>query len=203
MKTHLTLIIALISLGLSGPPAVAGEFTKGHRFVFHAVLDGCFDDGLSTEDVSQILAKGAKDPYAYFVYSCPTCTPAIHAFEVYRSRPARFFGLKSGASTFGDGLKPDLKRQLYSTKPEERLEAINALMRGWVSRRMSMLRLSETERGELQEELALMSKKGMAILNDTKSGDPTRFKMSAFANVGACAVCTGACDMKLKRTSGK
>ena len=203
MKPYLILLLALISLGLGQLSARAGEFSQGHRFIFYAVLDGCFEDGLKTEDVSQILLKGAKEQYAHFVYACPTCTPAIHAFEVYRSRPAHFYSLKSGASTFGDGLPADLKKQLYSTKPEERQEAINALMRGWVSRRMSTVRLSEAERSELQEDLALMGKKGLSLLDELKSSDPAAFKVSAFANVGKCAVCTGACGWKLKPEVGK
>ena len=191
MKPYLILLLALIFLGLGQLSARAGEFSQGHLFIFYAVLDGCFEDGLK------------KEQYAHFVYACQTCTPAIHAFEVYRSRPAHFYSLKSGASTFGDGLPADLKKQLYSTKPEERQEAINALMRGWVSRRMSTVRLSEAERSELQEVLALMGKKGLSLLDELKSSDPAAFKVSVFANVGKCAVCTGACGWKLKPEAGK
>ena len=204
MKHHFALLVSLIALALSAPSSRAEkDFDDGYRFIFYAVLDGCFEDGISTEDVSQILKGGEKGAYSHFIYACPICTPTIHALEVYRSRPAHFYSLKSGASTFGPGLTPDLKKQLYSAKPEDRLAAINALMQGWISRRMSLLKLSEQERTQLKMKLEAMRKKGMEALKVMAAGDPAKFKMSAFANVQQCAVCNGACGMKLKPDAGR
>lgn len=203
-KHHLLLCTCAILCVLSAPSARAQSgFPDAHRFIFHAVLEGCFEDGLSTEDAAQILLRPEKEGYVHFVYACPICTPTIHALEAYRSRPARFYSLKSGASTFGSGLAPELKNQLYSQKPEDRLAAINVLVQGWISKRVTLLRLSEQEQTQLKTELEEMRKKGMEYLKGFEASDPARFKTSAFMNIHQCAVCNGACGMKLKPEAGK
>ena len=204
MKHDFVLLVGIIVLAFTAPSSRAEkDFDDAHRFIFYAVLEGCFEDGISTEDVSQILKGGEKGAYSHFIYACPICTPTIHALEVYRSRPAHFYSLKSGASTFGPGLTPDLKKQLYSAKPEDRLAAINALMQGWISRRMSLLKLSEQERTQLKTKLEEMRKKGTEMLKGLEASDPEKFKMSAFVNVQQCAVCNGACGVKLKPDAGR
>src|SRR5262245_43577757 len=98
MKLHWKLPIAvcasLMTFAPGTPPARGEEGAyDAHRFIFYAVLEGCFEDGLATEDAAQILLRKENEPYAHFVYACPVCTPTIHALEVYRSRPARFYSL--------------------------------------------------------------------------------------------------------------
>ena len=197
LATLITLTLALSSL------RAAGDFDDAHRFIFYAVLEGCYEDGLSTEDVSQILLPGNKGQFAHFIYACPICTPTIHALETYRSRPPHFYGLKTPATTFGPGLETELRKQLYSEKPETRLTAINTLMQGWVSKRMSLLNLSDQGRAQLQSKLQEMRKKGNSYLKGAEASDPGAFKMSAFANVRQCAVCNGACSLKLQPDAGK
>jgi hypothetical protein len=205
MKHWLLIFVSLIALACSAPAARAQkDFDSGYRFIFYAVLEGCYEDGLSTDDISQILLKDKKTTnlYSHFVYACPVCTPTIHALEAYQSRPAHFYSLKTRVTTFGPGAPPKLKDQLYGEKAEDRLEAINVLMRVWVSKRMSLLRLTEQERAELQKTLEEMRKKGMDYLQNWEKakGD---YPISAFANVHQCAVCNGACDMKLKPEAKK
>lgn len=198
MKHHIVLLISLITfLGASLSPAA--DFDKGYRFIFYAVQEGCYESGLATEDVSQILLKDetATNFYSHFVYACPVCTPTIHALEAYRSRPSRFYAMKNPATTFGPGLPPDLKKQLYSKKPEDRLAAINALMQGWVAQRILQLRLSEPERAELQKTLEQMRKKGMDLLKSFENGK-SGYPVSAFTNIHQCAACNAACGMNLK-----
>src|SRR4051794_39483423 len=104
MKTQLVLFFSLFATFLGVPLSHAKDFDDGYRFIFYAVQEGCYESGLSTEDVSQILLKDAKatNLYSHFVYACPVCTPTIHALEAYRSRPSRFYAMKSPATTFGD-----------------------------------------------------------------------------------------------------
>lgn len=206
MKHWLLLFVSLIALVITAPVARAQkDFDDGYRFVFYAVLEGCYEDGLSTNDISQILLKDAKEKnlYSHFVYACPVCTPTIHALEAYQSRPGRFYSLKTRATTFGPGLPSKLNAQLYSQKAEDRLEAINVLMRGWVSKRMALLRLTEQERSELQKRLEEMRKEGMKHLETFEKAGGNSYPVSAFANVHQCAVCNGACDMKLKPDAKK
>jgi hypothetical protein len=76
-------------------------------------------------------------------------------------------------------------------------------MQGWVSKRMSLLRLSDQERAELQKTLEQMRKKGMGYLKNWEKSDPPQYPISAFTNVHQCAVCNGACGMNLKPDAGK
>ncbi|MDB6026512.1 MAG: hypothetical protein JWM68_2735 [Verrucomicrobiales bacterium] len=209
MKNHLFSIVSFIAFALFTSSAPAKDFDDAHRFVFYAVLEGSYEDGLSTEDVSQILLKEEKDKYhyAHFVYACPLCTPTIHALEAYQSRPKQFYGMKKQGSTFGSGLSAELKQQLYSAKPEDRLAAINTLIQGWVAKRISLLRLTDQERTQLQTSLEKLRKIGMdrlkGNLNDLKTGGSAHYPVSAFTTIQQCAVCNGACGLKLKPDSGK
>jgi hypothetical protein len=194
MKPRLALFVSLIVCFLSMPAARAdGDFDEGYRFIFYAVLEGCYEDGLETNDVSQILLANTNG-HVHFVYACPLCTPTIHALEAYQSRPSHFSSLKTHVTTFGAGLSPDLKKQLHGEKAEDRLAAINALVNGWVSRRMKLLKLSAAEQTQLH---ALLEKKRRQGMNYLKSFDGAA-SVSAFTNVHQCAVCNGACGLNLK-----
>jgi|SRR5579862_7261471 len=212
-KQHFVLFLSLVAFFPSAALLRAEGFDQGYRFIFYAVMEGCYEDGLSSNDVSQILLKSEKPTYStlysHFIYACPVCTPTIHALEAYQSRPLYFYSLKATrgenhtAPTFGPGLAPELKKQLYSKNPEDQLAAINTLMQRWISKRMSMLRLTDQERAELQKTLEEMRKKGMGYLKTWEKNDPSQFQISAFKNVHQCAVCNGACGMNLKPGAGK
>lgn len=203
MKHRFFLLVSLIAFALGTTASRAKDFDETHRFIFYAVLEGCYEDGLSTEDVAQILLKENRDSYIHFIYACPICTPTIHALEAYHSRPKQFYAMKKQGSTFGPGLGPEIRKQLYSTKPEDRLAAINKLMQGWISRRVELLRLSKEERVELQKKLEEMRNKGMDRLKNMEQNKLERYSMSAFANVHQCAVCNGACGLNLKPDAEK
>jgi hypothetical protein len=214
-KQHFALFLTLVALLLRAPLSRAENFDDGYRFIFYAVMEGCYEDGLSSNDVSRILLKNEKAKefsrvYAHFIYACPVCMPTIHALEAYQSRPEVFYGVKfswggdtTKASSFGPGLAGDLKEKLYSEKPEDQLAAINTLMQRWVSKRISLLRLTDKERTELQKTLEDMRKKGMGYLKDWEKSNPSQYQMSAFKNVHQCAVCNGACGLDLKPDAGK
>jgi len=215
-KQHLALFLSLAAFFLRAPLSRAGDFDQGYRFIFYAVMEGCYEDGLSSNDVAQILLKNEKvksysTVYAHFIYACPVCMPTIHALEAYQSRPSAFYGIKvswgqedtTKASTFGPGLAGDLKEKLYSEKPEDQLAAINTLMQRWVSKRILLLRLTDKERADLQKTLEEMRKKGMGYLKDWEKSNPSQYQMSAFKNVNQCAVCNGACGLNLKPDAGK
>jgi hypothetical protein len=206
MKTYLALFICLIAF--AAPSFAKEDFDDAHRFIFYSVLEGCFEDGLSTDDVAQILLRRPNESYFHFIYSCPVCTPTIHALEVYRSRPAEFYSLKSGASTFGPGLTPALKKQLYSVQSEDRLAAINSLVQRWIAKRMSILVLSDEQRDQLRKAIEEKRKRGTEALKHFKAekferGDragkvQASFYAPAFATLEECAVCNAAVGKKRK-----
>jgi hypothetical protein len=198
MKKYFLLIAGLLSLALNTTAASAKDFDDNYRFIFYAVLEGCYEDGIATTNVDHILLVNTNVGYVHFVYACPICTPTIHALEAYRSRPKHFAELKTRATTFGPGLSEEQIKKLYSDRPSDRLEVINGLMQTWISRRMAELRLTDAEKAELKQNLEKMRQEGMKMLKQFQNGDPERFKMSAFAEVQQCAVCNGACCMKLK-----
>jgi hypothetical protein len=194
MKKHVLFFIVLLSLILR---ASAKDFDENYRFIYYAVTEGCYEDGIATTNIDQILLWNTNTGYAHFVYACPICMPTIHALDAYRSRPKHLFGMKTSATTFGPGLSAEQIKKLYSDRPAEHLEVINALMKSWITRRMDKLRLTDTERAQLNDNLKKMREEGMKMLRSSSQQRPEQFKMSAFAEVKQCAVCNGACGMGL------
>ena len=201
MKTRLCLFATLLSLLWHSTPAFAKDFDDNYRFIFYAVLEGCYEDGIATTNVDQILLMNTNVGHVHFVYACPICTPTIHALEAYRSRPPHMFGMKSRATTFGPGLTDDQVTRLYSDNPTNRLAVINELMHGWIERRITELRLSDTEKKQLQANLEKMRKQGMQSLGQSQRGAMDPSKMSAVAEVRQCAACNGACGLTLGGTN--
>lgn len=210
MKTFLTLLLAVTISGAS--PARAGaagaDFDSTTRFIFYAVLEGLYDDGISTEDVAQILLRKEQQSYFHFIYACPVCGATIWALETYRARPAQFYGLKSGASTFGPGLSPEVHAQLYSDDSNQRLLAINTLMRGWFARRIESQHLSETTRAVLLKALEKKRADGMRALESFRKHEHgpdfgVAEAAPAYVDLEECAVCNGAVGKLMKMPAPK
>ena len=202
MKKYLLLFVGLLSLLLNTTPVSAKDFDDNYRFIFYAVTEGCYEDGIATTNVDQILLMNTNVGLVHFVYACPVCMPTIHALQAYRSRPEHLFGYKTHLNTFGPGLSAEQIKKLYSDHPSDRLEVINGLMQTWITRRMTELRLTDAEKTQLQKNLEQMRQDGMKMLKYSQGNNPEYFKLSAFAEVQQCAACNGACRMKLKLDSG-
>ena len=200
MKKHLLLFASLLALNTA--PAIAKDFDDNYRFIYYAVTEGCYEDGIATTNVDQILLMNTNVGFVHFIYACPLCTPTIHALEAYRSRPKHLAGMKTRLTTFGPGLSEEQIKKLYSDRPSDRLEVINGLMQTWITRRMTELRLTDAEKTQLKQNFEKMRQEGMKMLKYFQARDPEHFKMSPFAEVQQCAVCNGACCMKLKPESG-
>lgn len=201
MKKYPLLFASLLTLALNTTPAFAKDFDDNYRFIFYAVLEGCYEDGIATTNVDQMLLMNTNVGFVHFVYACPICLPTVHALEAYRERPKHLAELKTHLNTFGPGLSAEQVKKLYSDRPTDQLEVINGLMQTWVTRRMAELRLTDAEKTQLKQNLEKMRQEGMKRLKQFQNGDPEHFKMSAFAEVQQCAVCNGACYMKLKPES--
>src|SRR5262249_30538104 len=80
---------------LSPQPVAAGapsasEIDSTTRFIFYSTLEGLYEDGVSNQDVDQILLRKDHQSYSHFIYACPICTTTIWALQAYRSRPEQF-----------------------------------------------------------------------------------------------------------------
>ncbi len=219
MKTVLVLAIVAFLLPLSYSPAqsVTGENPLLHekvdetsRFIFYSVLEGLYEDGVSNQDVDQILMKKDKQCYFHFIYACPICTATIWALQAYRSRPDAFYSMKGGeGATFGAGLAPALHQQLYSADPHQRLMAINSMVKDWLSRRMDEMNLSQDARDTLEKGLEKARQRGMQDLksfrtmSDQASPNGIEYYAPAYTDLTECAVCNGAVGKPMKLPADK
>ena len=169
MKSHFFPVILAFALFADQAAAAESRFGATQRFIFHSILEGLYEDGVSTEDVEQILLRREGEEYFHFIYACPVCTASVWALEAYRHRPDKLHFVKSGASTFGFGLEKQIRDQLHSDEVEQRLSAINTLIGRWIDRRMQTLRLTEEERAELEERLEDKRREGMGRLNQFRT----------------------------------
>ena len=179
-------------------------FTPTYRLVFYAVLEGCFEEGLSDADVSQMLLKEKPDTrfYEHFIYACPICVPTIHALETYRQRPDPYGTKVPGNRTFGAGLPAELHDRLYSEDVKRRLSAIHDLEEAWINRRVASLRLTPEELARINKGLRKGREQGMRVLQsfiERKAMDMA----PAYEHGGECAVCNAAAGMKLKLAEDK
>ena len=81
------------------------RFDEAQKFIFYSVLEGLYEDGVSTEDVERILMKREKEYHFHFNFSCPVCMGSIWAFESYRNRPEKLHSVKSGPRLLEMGWK--------------------------------------------------------------------------------------------------
>lgn len=173
------------------------------RFIFYSVLEGLYEDGLSNADIDQILRKHEGENYFNFIYSCPVCTATVQALQAYRARPAHLYSLKSGDSTFGQGLTPALHDDLYSDDSRRRLGAINTLMQGWMDRRIKSLHLPSEEHARLLSDLEDKRKEGMEALASFRLHEHGKDygvekAAPAYVDLDECAVCNGAVGKPMK-----
>ncbi len=178
------------------------------RFIFYSVLEGLYEDGLSSQDVDQILMKKDKQCYFHFIYACPICNPTIWALQAYRARPEQFYGMKMQGSTFGPGLPGSLHTQLYSNDPQQRLVAIHTLVKSWLNRRMKHMNLSTKDRAELIKSLMQKRKEGMKMLESFRHQEHGQNfgaaeAAPAYAGLSECAVCNGAVGKPMKLPEAK
>ena len=159
------------------------------QHIFFAVLEGLYADGVSNEVVDAIVAIDEETKYpANFVWSCPVCMPAYHAFRLYRLRPD--FQEKTARDTFGPGLPPATVARLTSDDLMIRQPALEKLIETWMNRRMESLRLTDAERQEWRLVMEEMRKKGMSFLQSYREEG----RGGTYAKMKTCPICEGAND---------
>ena len=205
----LALCVATVVAPFAPVPLRAAEevrrkgMDEATRFIFYSVLEGLYEDGLSREDVAQILMKREKEAYFHFIYACPVCNATIWALEAYQARPDGFYGLKEARSTFGPGLSSEVHEQLFSKDATKRLTAINSLVKSWMERRMKSLRLNADEQKALTKQLELKREEGMKMLESFRkeehgAGFGVAQAAPAYVDLTECAVCNAAVGKPMK-----
>src|SRR5256885_249044 len=98
----LGLIITLAQFSTADPPSAAAPKKETKpltdwkqdpvcKMVFFAVLEGLYEDGVSSEAADSVVGKskdGKTEIKQTFVFECPLCHPVYEAFRVYQQRPA-------------------------------------------------------------------------------------------------------------------
>ncbi len=204
-RSLLPLFLAAVfaTANLSAAEARKSPFDATYRLIYHAVLEGAFEDGVGNDDVERILLRGAGGQgFQHFIYACPLCMPTINALQTYRQR-APIFGYKiagneAAENTYGPGLSAEQRVQLRSPDLAPRLTVVNQLVRRWVERRLARQRLTPDERKAVQAQLEAGRKQGMEMLKKFKTEGGMNFGAPGYEKLEECAVCNGALGIGFK-----
>ena len=177
----------------ASPPA--DHYDAAHRFVFYSVLEGCYEDGLTAEDIDIIIPKrekgGGREMTVNFVYACPLCHPAFEALKIYSSRQP-FYGQKTTSyDTFGQGLDNAVAAQLRK-EPADRRAAVQKLITRWIGKRMDLLRLDEKERKELLVAIREKKERGEEMLKSFQERGEGDYYGEKYRDWKNCPICSGA-----------
>lgn len=195
-----------------GQPKAEWWHDKASQLIFHAVLQGLYDDGVSQEVVDAVIPLvntvpteanpvpvGQRDMSASFIYRCPACHPAFEAFRLYAERQP-FFGQKAGhIDHFGDSLPAELRKRLLSKDQQTRLKAVEELIDRWVERRLTLMRLNKKERFEWTARIQALRDEGTKWLKIFQGRAKTDYYARAYADWKSCPTCEGslgACKVK-------
>ena len=177
----------------AGPAKVADwKADPACRLVFHAVLEGLYEDGVTDDVVNNIVPPdkaGREKMRRSFVLGCPLCQPVFEAFCAYQSRPK--FSDGGREATFGKGLPEAVKKGLLSDTLSTRLIALRGPVRGWVEARLRSMKLTAQERQRWWEEIAARSGQGAAALAAHRAADPW---YKGWSGYWGCAACKGSED---------
>ncbi|MCB1206902.1 MAG: hypothetical protein KDN18_21795 [Verrucomicrobiae bacterium] len=193
MKPVTIFFACLLQLGV-GPAFSADplrllhvEFSMEHRFIFYAVLEGAYEEGLSEETVSTLLGEKGTE---HFVIGCPICMPAYEALAAYRDAP-RFTSKKMSQKGFGTDL-PAEEQALLLGPVEERRKLVRTLVSRWIEARFALLNLPADREKALRDSLLEMSEKGTALLEHFKKGGNGDQLAKDYVDWEFCPSCSGA-----------
>lgn len=196
LKVRQPSIITAIFAAILAAPLTAGEEEidrkQVYEFVFYAVLEGLYRDGVSNIDVDVILHKEDDREHTHFIYACPICMPTLNALLTYRSRPRLFYRRKPPTSTFGPGLPRELSNPLRNGTVEERLAVIQTLTQRWIGRRLDLVSRDAEERARWQRAMTRSREQGAEMLELYRKNGQVWMNAPAYETVEECAICQGA-----------
>ena len=201
-------LIALFALGLCLPllaqnlPKIDAakrdvEWQKEElcQFVFFAVLEGLYRDGIQNEIVDAIIGEKIlkKDDKVktHFVFRCKLCHATYEAFRTYRNRPA--FMQTKGVSTFGKGTDLAQLKKLRSNDARTRIYAMGAMVRPWIMHRIKETRKTPEEKTAMKEQFMKYAQEGSDLLRTHKKAKDGFYLDWSF--YGSCQACEAAKDL--------
>lgn len=163
------------------------------QMVFFAVLEGLYTDGVQSQVIDSLIPTASNDSVLKknFVAECPLCQPVFEALVVYQRRE-RFRNGSDKPSTFGPGLSQEECEGLGSDSRQARLKTLRPLVRRWVERRLSLMRLDESERTAWATKLESRSRQGKQKLMHLMRTDPAY--RDGWSPYWGCAACNGTTD---------
>jgi hypothetical protein len=154
------------------PVAVKVREINPGDFVYHAVLDGLTEDGVSPL-FAAALTKHQDGGNPDFLGKCTLCTPTLRAIEEYSGRK------EAAKPKEGKGMTLDLARRLESKESGTRRAVIRELVAGYMDRAYAQTTISAEQRQTLEKEL-------MKMRSVPKGGDD---------GLKFCPSCDGACRL--------
>ena len=165
------------------------------QFVFFAVLEGLYRDGVQNEIVDAIIGdkieKKENKVKTHFVFRCKLCHATYEAFRTYRNRPA--FMQTKGASTFGKGADLALLKQLGSKDARTRIYSMGALVRPWIMHRIKETRKTPEEKTAMKKRFEKYAQEGANLLRTHKRAKDGFYLDWSF--YGSCQACEAAKDL--------
>jgi hypothetical protein len=162
------------------------------KMVFFAVLEGLYEDGVSSSAVDSVVGKSKDAPAeikATFVIQCPLCHPVYEAFRLYQQRPQ----FRDKGDAFGKGIDPKLETNLRSTTLRTRQGALQVLVHRWVERRLAQMGLSDEQKMDWARRLEERSKQGDDLLRKLRDTD-SWYGGWGYGFCAACKGCTAVCN---------
>lgn len=158
------------------------------QVLFHAVLEGLYTEGVSSDVVDAILVTdGTMGWQRHFIAGCPICSPCLDAFRLYAARPA-FSSSKIHRDTFGPGLAQPLRSALLGEDDVARQEALSTLIARWLERRIELEQLEGAALANLREDLKRGSEQGEALLASYMQQPNLA---AVYAHLSSCPWCAG------------
>jgi hypothetical protein len=172
---------------------VKWQDSEAGQFVFFAVLEGLYRDGVPNEVVDLIVnPKREMDSTVkhVFVFQCDICHAAYEAFVLYSRRQT--FQKSGERNTFGKSFDPKILGELKSNDARTRVYALGSMIRPWIAARVDLLKLSKEKQEELVATLLKFKGEANTKLSALRQSDPL-YKDWIF--YGGCQACEAATNI--------
>ncbi|MEM7012644.1 MAG: hypothetical protein AAF585_14300 [Verrucomicrobiota bacterium] len=193
----LTILVLQTSFAVTPKKKEAVSWQKDEmcQFVFFAVLEGLYRDGIQNEVVDAIigeLADKEEDKVkTHFVFQCELCHATYEAFRVYRNRPV-FMDTK-GESAFGEGTDLKILSHLRSDDASDRVHALGRLVRPWISHRIEETRKTPEEKTAMKEQFQEYTREATNLIEAYQKEEDGFYLDWNF--YGTCQACEAARDL--------
>ncbi|MFP6854864.1 MAG: hypothetical protein VB980_03710 [Opitutales bacterium] len=197
----LSLLLVAPGSAFAAPPEPAAKKSVSWQqdelcqFVFFAVLEGLYRDGVQNEAVDAVIGQKISNKEdkmkTHFVFRCELCHATYEAFRAYRARPV--FRDAKGASTFGKGVDAKVLNDLSSKDARTRVYAMGRLVRPWIQRRIEETRKTPEEKTAMKKAFMAYVEEGADLLDAHKKAKDGFYLDWRF--YGSCQACEAAKDL--------